>query len=159
ESGFLTTPIGITNTHAVGVVRDALVAYAVEHQQMVGRFLLPVVAETCDARLNDIDAFHVTQQHAFEALDAVQGGSVEEGCVGGGTGMICHGFKAGIGTSSRLVECPSGCYTVGALVQTNHGSTIDLRVDGIPVGRELARERDKPRTDGSIIIIVATDAP
>jgi D-aminopeptidase len=158
ESGFLVSPIGITNTHAVGVVRDALVAWAVEHG-MCDRFVLPVVAETCDARLNDIDAFHVTQAHAYEALAAAKSGPVAEGSVGGGTGMICHGFKGGIGTSSRVVECPSGRYAVGALVQANHGSALDLRVDGVPVGRELARQREKGYTDGSIIIIIATDAP
>ena len=138
ESGFLTTPIGITNTHAVGVVRDAMVAAAAERGALRD-FLLPVVAETYDGRLNDINAFHITAAHARAALAAARGGPVAEGSVGGGTGMICHGFKAGIGTASRLVDSESGRYTVGALVQANYGGPEALRVDGVPVGRELAR--------------------
>jgi D-aminopeptidase len=158
ESGMLVSPIGITNTHAVGVVRDALVACAVEKGVIHG-FVLPVVAETCDAWLNDIDAFHVTAAHAREALDAACGGPVAEGSVGGGTGMICHGFKAGIGTASRVVESLSASYTVGVLVQANYGSSSQLRVDGVPVGRELARQRERRGTEGSIIVVIATDAP
>src|SRR5205823_14413099 len=122
ESGLLTTPIGLTNTHAVGVVRDALVAAAAERGTL-RNFALPVVAETCDGRLNDINAFHVTAAHAHEALAAARGGPVEEGSVGGGTGMICHGFKAGIGSASRVVDSESGRYTVGVLVQANYGRT------------------------------------
>jgi D-aminopeptidase len=158
DSGFLVSPIGITNTHAVGVVRDALVSYAVETGNC-DRFVLPVVAETCDASLNDIDAFHVTKEHAYEALANARSGPVAEGSVGGGTGMICHGFKGGIGTASRIVECLSGRFTVGALVQANHGGSEALRVDGVPVGQELKRQREMAHKDGSIIMVVATDAP
>lgn len=172
ESGLLTTPIGLTNTHSVGVVRDALVAYAAEHGYL-HHFLLPVVAETYDGRLNDINAFAVTTQHAFEALGAARGGPVPEGSVGGGTGVICHGFKAGIGTASRIVESEGERYTVGALVQANYGAKEGLCVDGVPIGRELAREgvlrsacsdteyalRNTPEAEGSIIVILGTDAP
>lgn len=157
ESGLLTTPIGLTNTHAVGVVRDALVAAAAE-QGTLQDFLLPVVAETYDGRLNDINAFHVTAAHAREALAAARGGPVAEGSVGGGTGMICHGFKAGIGTASRVVASESGQHIVGVLVQANYGRREDLRLDGVPVGRELARPAAPP-AEGSIIVIIATDAP
>jgi D-aminopeptidase len=158
ESGTLDGPIGITNTHAVGVVRDALVAFGVEHGYVKG-FTLPVVAETYDGWLNDIDAFHVTKDHAYEALAAARGGPVAEGNTGGGTGMRCHGFKGGIGTSSRLIESPSERYVVGALVQANYGSMRHLRVDGVPVGRELEPRWEAPSPKGSIIVIVATDAP
>lgn len=158
ESGLLTSPIGITNTHAVGVVRDAMVSYAAERGHLRD-FLLPVVAETCDGRLNDINAFPITPDHAHEALAAATSGPVAEGNVGGGTGMICHGFKGGIGTASRVVVSESGTYTVGALVQANYGAAEGLRVDGVPVGRELARPAAAPPAEGSIIAIVATDAP
>jgi len=159
ESGMLETPIGITNTHAVGVVRDALVAYGVNRGD-VPRFTLPVVAETYDGWLNDINAFSVTQAHAREALDAATT-EVAEGNVGGGTGMRCHGFKGGIGTASRVVTIPSGRYTVGALVQANYGLMRLLRIDGVPVGRDLAPRwgAPDPTPAGSIIVIVATDAP
>ena len=161
ESGMLETPIGITNTHAVGVVRDALVAYGVAHGH-VPRFTLPVVAETYDGWLNDINAFSVTQAHALEALEAARDGPVAEGNVGGGTGMRCHGFKGGIGTASRIVAVPSGRYAVGALVQANYGLTRHLRIDGVPVGRELdpsGTSPGPPGAGGSIIAIIATDAP
>ena len=153
-------PIGITNTHAVGVVRDAIVAFGVE-RGYVQSFMLPVVAETYDGWLNDIDAFHVTRDHAFRALSAAREGAVAEGNVGGGTGMRCHEFKGGIGTSSRRIELPDRQYVVGALVQANYGRMADLRVDGAPVGRELAaiRESADPGDSGSIIVILATDAP
>src|SRR6516225_3470054 len=131
ESGMLDGPIGITNTHAVGVVRDAIVAYGVKHGY-VDSFMLPVVAETYDGWLNDIDAFHVTREHAFEALAAARAGTVAEGSVVGGTGMRCHGFKGGIGTSSRRIDLPDSQYTVGALVQANYGRMADLRMDGVP---------------------------
>ena len=121
ESGMLGSPIAITNTHQVGVVRDALVSYEVARDDSQ-RFYLPVVAETYDGGLNDINAFHLTQQHTLDALAAARPGPVAEGNVGGGTGMICHEFKGGIGTSSRIVECPSGRYTVGVLVQANYGT-------------------------------------
>jgi D-aminopeptidase len=165
ECGTIDAAIGITNTHAVGVVRDALVAHAVREGQ-AGGWLLPVVAETYDGGLNDIDAFHITQEHAFAALDAAAGGPVAEGNVGGGTGMRCHGFKGGIGTASRVAQTRSGTYTLGALVQANYGARVDLRVDGVPVGREIGPDvvplpsTPKPAgRDGSIIVVLATDAP
>jgi D-aminopeptidase len=163
ESGLIDSAIGITNTHAVGVVRDGIVAHAVERGQ-IGGFLLPIVAETYDGWLSDIDAFHITHAHVFEALAVARDGPVAEGNVGGGTGMTCHGFKGGIGTSSRVVECQSGTYTVGALVQANYGVRRDLRIDGVPVGLEIGPEQvpvrqEPPGNAGSIIIVVATDAP
>jgi D-aminopeptidase len=165
ESGMIDAAIGISNTHAVGVVRDAIVAHAVERGQ-IGGFLLPIAAETYDGWLSDIDAFHVAHAHVFEALAAARGGPMAEGNVGGGTGMICHGFKGGIGTSSRLAETKLGAYTVGALVQANYGARRDLRVDGVPVGREIGldavpglREAEPPDNAGSIIVVLATDAP
>ena len=173
EAGVLHTPIGITNTNAVGVVRDALAAYPVDHPERVGLLSaaaaswdgsLPVAAETWDGWLNDIAAFHVTKQHTYEALLTASSGPVEEGNVGGGTGMICHEFKGGIGTASRIVECDAGRYTVGSLVQSNYGYRSLLRADGVPVGRELGFDRVpepwavQPK-GGSIIVVVATDAP
>jgi D-aminopeptidase len=158
ESGLLGSPIAITNTYAVGIVRDALVAYAVEHGYS-HRFHLPVVAETFDGFLNDIDAFPLTQAHAHEVLAAAASGPVEEGNVGGGTGMRCHGPKGGIGTSSRVVDSEDGRYTVGVLVQANYGRLVHLRVDGAPVGRLLAASREAPEPRGSIIVVIATDAP
>ncbi len=162
ESGLLQSPIGITNTNAVGIVRDTLVATEAEEWDSNGA--LPVVAETWDGWLNDINAFHVKQEHVRAALAAARGGTVAEGNVGGGTGMICHEFKGGIGTASRRVSCLSGEYTVGALVQANYGDRHELRVDGVPVGRELGYEQiPSPKletpTGGSIIVVVATDAP
>jgi D-aminopeptidase len=159
ESGLLTTPIGITNTFSVGVVRDALVTS--QHRANRGRWHLPVVGETYDGRLNDIEGMHVRAGHVFAALDAASDGDVAEGSVGGGTGMICHGFKGGIGTASRRAED----YTVGVLVQANHGARSRLTIDGVPVGRELDAERvplpSEPAQPGagSIIVLVATDAP
>lgn len=158
ESGLLGSPVAITNTYAVGIVRDALIAYAVGHGYS-HRFHLPVVAETFDGFLNDIDAFPITRAHVFEALAAASSGPVAEGNVGGGTGMRCHGVKGGIGTSSRLVESPDGRYTVGVLVQANYGRLAHLRVDGAPVGRVLARSREEPEPRGSIIVVIGTDAP
>jgi len=176
ESGLLHTPIGITNTNAVGMVRDAIAAYPLEMASRAGSTetagsaaaswdgSLPIAAETWDGWLNDIFAFHVTKQHVFEALAAAKSGPVEEGCVGGGTGMICHEFKGGIGTSSRLVHYAHARYTVGALVQTNYGERFTLRVDGVPFGRELGYDIvphpwTEPPRSSSIIIIIATDAP
>jgi D-aminopeptidase len=163
ETGMLDGPIGITNTSDVGQVRDAIVADAVERRGTEG-WLLPVAAETWDGFLSDINAFHVSRADVFAALDAAGSGRVAEGNVGGGTGMICHGFKGGIGTASRLAPSRNGSYTVGALVQANYGSRRDLRVDGVPVGREIGPDHtplpaDPPSVDGSIIVIVATDAP
>jgi D-aminopeptidase len=161
ESGLLTTPIAITNTHSVGVVRDALVADDARQADGV-YWSMPVVGETYDGILNDINGQHVTAAHVDAALAAATGGFVPEGSVGGGTGMICHGFKGGIGTSSRRV----GPYVVAALVQANHGVREDLRVDGFPVGRLLGPDvvpvpglAPMPAGSGSIIIVIATDAP
>jgi len=169
ESGFLDGPIMITNTHSVGVVRDAVIAWQVK----TGRkpktntygesfWSLPVVAETYDGRLNDVNGFHVKPQHVFEALEGAQSGRAPEGSVGGGTGMVCYGFKGGIGTASRVV----GSYTVAALVQCNCGARQQLLVTGAPVGREIPESTPRagdPALDradlGSIIIVVATDAP
>jgi L-aminopeptidase/D-esterase-like protein len=190
ESGVLETPILITNTGSVGVVRDAGVAWIVR-KGYVGQFWYPVTAETADWPLNDIKGQHVTAQDTWDALDSASGGPLMEGNVGGGTGMVCNGFKGGTGTSSRKLETSAGGYTVGVLVQCNYGSSNQLRVAGIPVAREMklqkpcvARKLDPPiknydgtpapvcepnvattadgiRTEetGSIIVIVATDAP
>ncbi|MEM7112214.1 MAG: P1 family peptidase [Chloroflexota bacterium] len=163
ESGMLGSAIGITNTHQVGVVRDALVAYSVE-KGYTDAFILPVVAETYDGWLNDANAFHVTKEHAYEALQSAKSGSVAEGCVGGGTGMNCHEFKAGIGTSSRVVKMANGRFTIGALVQANYGARRHLRVNGVPVGKMISHEVvpvpwPKPRSTSSIIVIIGTDAP
>ena len=164
ESGLLCYPIALTNTHQVGAVHEAIVAYG----QEMGLTLmssLAVVAETYDGWLNDIDAFHVRKEHLYQAIESARTGAVAEGNVGGGTGMICHDFKGGIGSASRLVACSSGEYTVGVLVQANHGDRKDFRVDGVPVGREIGYERipnpfeENQAPSSSIIIIVATDAP
>jgi D-aminopeptidase len=167
EAGALETPVAITNTHSVGVVRDALVAAEFE-ERAEEYWVLPVVAETYDGTLNDINGQHVTAEHLREALADASTGPVEEGSVGGGTGMICHEFKGGIGTASRLLPEEDGGWTVGALVQTNYGRRYMLRVDGAPVGRVLSTERvpspheeesTSPAGTGSIIVILATDAP
>ena len=185
HSGLLEGPILITNTHSVGVVRDAVIAWQLDRNPSF-LWALPVVAETYDGSLNDINGFHVTAEHAFAALDGARSGPVEQGAVGGGTGMRCHGFKGGIGSSSRRV----GDYTIGILVQCNQGSRSDLRVAGVPVGEmlpepsacyadrsippELRRSGVRwcdegedaagkmepiPEGAGSIIIVLATDAP
>ncbi len=180
ESGFLEGPVAITNTHSVGVVRDAIIAWQIAHDKLPPGGALPVVAETYDGGLNDIDGQHVKPAHVFAALDGAHSGAVQEGNVGGGTGMTCHGFKGGLGTASRKV----GTYTVGVLVQCNCCTRHDLSIAGVPVGLELTgmmpcfsdpashpngrhcdakdtipegKERDEGA--GSIIIIVATDAP
>jgi D-aminopeptidase len=164
ESGILTTPIGITNTQDVGTVRDAISSYLYEADP-AARFFLPVAAETYDGWLSDIRACHVSRSHVLEALRSARGGPVAEGNVGGGTGMICHEFKGGIGTASRVVAPPGGRYTVAALVQANYGQRRLLRVDGIPVGRAIDHARvpsawGAPRHEGgSIIVVLATDAP
>ena len=133
ETGYLSSAIGITNTQRVGLLRDALSEYSYLHPR-VGPFWLPVATETYDGWLNDMSGGGVTREDVFAALDAAKGGAVDEGCVGGGTGMICHEFKGGIGTSSRIVELPFGKYTLGVLVQANHGDRHLLRVNGVPVG-------------------------
>jgi D-aminopeptidase len=157
ESGELSTPIAITNTHSVGAVHEALIA-AAQRREDAPDWSLPVVAETWDGFLNDIDGFHVREQQVFEALERASAGPVDEGNVGGGTGMVCHGFKGGIGTASRVTE---ESFTVGVLVQANHGRRSRLTIDGVPVGRELGTDRipgpTKPK--GSIIVVAATDAP
>jgi D-aminopeptidase len=162
ESGLLQTCIGLTNTHSVGVVRDALIAAAAADLTPGDvRWYLPVVGETYDGDLNDINGMHVRPEHVAAALAAAAGGPVAEGGVGSGTGMICHGFKGGIGTASRVVDGR----TVGVLVQANHGARDRLSVNGVPVGRAIgADEVPDPRAGpqdarGSIIVIVATDAP
>jgi L-aminopeptidase/D-esterase-like protein len=168
ESGFLEGPVMITNTHSVGIVRDAVVQWRVEHGKPDPTgywWSLPVVAETWDGYLNDINGFHVKAEHAFQAIQSAHSGGVEEGAVGGGTGMICNGFKGGIGTSSRKLDAKDGGYTVGVLVQCNYGSRQNLRIAGIPVGREISSEDpyayqpSEISERGSIIVVVATDAP
>ena len=159
ESGFLEGPIAISNTHSVGLVRDTIIGWQAERGFLFQPWSLPVVAETFDGFLNDINGFHVKREHVVEALDKASGGPVEEGAVGGGTGMICYGFKGGIGTASRVVE---GGLTVAALVQANFGGRPELTIAGVPVGVELASiptPRDEEQALGSIIIVVATDAP
>jgi D-aminopeptidase len=185
ESGLLGGVIGITNTHSVGVVRDALVAHAARSRAPESVFWsLPVVGETYDGALNDMNGFHVTPAHVDAAIEAAAGGPVAEGSVGGGTGMICHEFKGGIGTASRVVPAADGGWVVGALVQANYGSRSLLRIDGVPVGQEIPttevpsawdeqeRLERASATDaapgmssrtgpggGSIIVVLATDAP
>jgi L-aminopeptidase/D-esterase-like protein len=181
ESGFLEGPIGITNTHSVGIVRDAILQWQSKRPGLQP-WGLPVVAETYDGGLNDINGFHVTADHTIAALDGAAAGQVQEGNVGGGTGMVCHGFKGGIGTASRVLPQDAGGYTVGVLVQCNYGRRSELRVGGLPVGEEIpdltpcisidnpSSASTRPRCtdtgkppedagDGSIIIVVATDAP
>jgi D-aminopeptidase len=164
ESGFLDGPVMITNTHSVGVVRDAVIAWKVRRRQPDQEgywWSLPVVAETWDGYLNDVNGFHVKPEHAFHALDAAHGGPVEEGNVGGGTGMICNEFKGGIGTASRVLDSKYGGYTVGVLLQCNYGQRDQLRIAGVPVGREIPEHSVWKYQDdvGSIIVLVATDAP
>ncbi len=183
ESGMLEGPIAITNTHSVGVVRDAILQWRIGQPQLQP-WGLPVVAETYDGRLNDLNGFHVKPPHVFAALDSASVGPVAEGNVGGGTGMVCHGFKGGIGTASRRLSAEAGGFTVGVLVQCNYGARRELRIAGVPVGAEIPdllpciASADStllpavPRcddaavgrpggdaADGSIIIVVATDAP
>jgi len=162
DSGFLDGPVMITNTHSVGVVRDAVIAWRVKNAAPDDDgywWSLPVVAETWDGELNDINGFHVKPEHVFHALDSAKGGPVEEGSVGGGTGMICNEFKGGIGTSSRVLDSKYGSYTVGVLVQCNYGSRSQLRIAGVPVGREIGEHTVRDDDIGSIIVVVATDAP
>lgn len=166
ESGGLGSPILITNTHSVGVVRDAVIEWYAKRMKpggYDGDVSLPVVAETWDGFLNDINGFHVTKQDAFDAMEAAKSGPVQEGNVGGGTGMICHAFKGGTGTSSRVVTMGSSSYTVGALVQANYGRRSLLQIAGVPVGKEIAdllpQEGKPDKDEGSIIVVIATDAP
>jgi D-aminopeptidase len=184
ESGLLEGPIAITNTHSVGVVRDAIIKWEVGLKNALQPWWLPVVAETYDGALNDINGFHVRPEHVIAALDGATGGVPKEGAVGGGTGMVCHGFKGGIGTASRKLPDAQGGYTVGVLVQCNYGVRRDLRIAGVPVGEEIqdlagciansdplppnsprprcdqpSRAADYAEEQGSIIVVVATDAP
>jgi len=165
EGGFLEGPVFITNTHSVGTVRDASIEWGLKHGAQLQPWSLPVVAETWDGVLNDINGFHVKPEHVFAALDGAKGGPVAEGNVGGGTGMICYQFKCGTGTASRTIDTPAGRYTVGVLVQANHGVRSQLRVAGVPVGAELPLTPprrgggDDDHELGSIIIVIATDAP
>lgn len=170
EGGFLDGPVAITNTHSVGVVRDAIIKWQhdnhLEPKDTIddGYFLdLPVVAETADVPLNDINGFHVKPEDVFAALNSAHGGAIQEGNVGGGTGMICHEWKGGTGTASRRLTAAEGGYTVGVLVQANHGRADRLTIGGIPIGEELTptyrREKMRAPGSGSIIVIVATDAP
>ena len=162
ESGLLTTPIGLTNTFSVGVVRDAIAGASIEEGE--ARWALPVVGETYDGFLNDAAGMHVRREHVQEALAAAAPGPVREGNVGGGTGMICHGFKGGIGTASRVLDEPAP-YTVGVLVQANYGRRGRFRVDGVRVGEAvgdripLPGRGDGATVGGSIIVVVAADAP
>jgi len=166
ESGGLGSPVLITNTHSVGIVRDAVIEWymkKVKGSEYSGDISLPVVAETWDGFLNDINGFHVKKEHVFEAMESATGGPIREGNVGGGTGMIAHQFKGGTGTSSRKLVATDGGYTVGVLVQANYGKRSLLSIAGVPVGKEIADllpYQAKVDTDqGSIIVVVATDAP
>ncbi len=170
ESGFLEGPVMITNTHSVGAVHEATIAWRVSQDgpDATGYWWsLPVVAETWDGYLNDINGFHVKKEHVYSALENAKGGPVAEGNVGGGTGMICYEFKGGIGTASRLLKKSQGGYTVGVLIQANFGRREELLVAGVPVGREIMENLTKyrpnndtlPPDDGSAIVVIATDAP
>jgi D-aminopeptidase len=173
ESGFLEGPVALTNTHSVGMVRDSVIAWGVKHGTLHQDWALPVVAETWDGWLNDINGFHVKQEDVFAALDGAKSGPVAEGNTGGGTGMVCYGFKGGTGTASRVLAKGDGGYTVGVLVQCNCGRRSQLTIAGAPVGKEIpqgipyaevapsvAPPGSEARGDvGSIIIVVATDAP
>lgn len=177
ESGFLEGPVAITNTHSVGTVRDAMIAWGLKHGALKQPWSLPVVAETWDGFLNDINGFHVKPDDVFAALDSAKAGPVSEGNTGGGTGMICYGFKGGTGTASRVIAQADGGYTVGVIVQCNCGRRPQLTIAGVPVGKEIpgsepyasAAPSSLPRDllpgsesqgdVGSIIIVVATDAP
>ncbi len=162
EAGYFVGPIGITNTHSVGAVHQAIIRWMVGNQSREGgayTWLLPVVAETCDAYLNDMNAFHVTEAHVLEAIETATRGAPAEGNVGGGTGMICFEFKGGTGTSSRRIELCGETYTVGCLVQANFGLRPLFKVLGVPVGEHLTAGRLWDGEQGSIIAVVATDAP
>ncbi len=167
ESGFLEGPVAITNTHSVGLVRDSIIAWFVKNGRITLQpWSLPVVAETWDGYLNDINGFHVQQSDVFSALNGARGGPVPEGNVGGGTGMVCYGFKGGDGTASRVISADAGGYTIGVLVQCNCGRRPQLTIAGVPVGKLIPAAAGKAMVEpevrgdvGSIIIVVATDAP
>lgn len=173
EGGFLEGPIGLTNTHSVGIVRDTIIKWQVKHNIRYQPWSLPVVAETADAWLNDMDSFFVKEEHVYEALDTATSGAIDEGNVGGGTGMMCYEFKGGTGTSSRKLSEKHGDWTVGVIAQTNFGRRHQLTVAGVPAGIHMTGNApltngenpylnsDNPykQDDGSLIVIVATDAP
>jgi D-aminopeptidase len=158
ESGWIESPILLTNTLSVGAVHDGVVRYMIKRYPQ-HHIILPIVAECYDGGLNDISGLHVTAEHAIEAIENATEGPVAEGCVGAGTGMRCYSFKAGIGTASRVLPEKNGGYTVGVLVNSNGGRRHQLRIDGVPVGKELTDLSSEPGRDGSFIIVVATDAP
>jgi L-aminopeptidase/D-esterase-like protein len=170
ESGFLEGPVMLTNTHSVGVVRDAVVAWQARTGRLYQEFSNPIVAETYDGQLNDINGFHVKSEHAIAALEAARSGPIAEGNVGGGTGMVCFQFKGGTGTASRRCRADQQDFTVGVLVQANFGLRRNLVVAGVPVGKAIPMDAPSPRApspsgaaergeQGSIIVVVATDAP
>lgn len=173
ESGFLEGPVAITNTHSVGTARDSMIAWGLKHGALAQPWALPVVAETWDGFLNDLNGFHAKSDDVFAALDSAKSGPVAEGNTGGGTGMVCYGFKGGTGTASRALPASQGGYTVGVLVQCNCGRRPQLTIAGVPVGKEipgnesyaeLTNPTGLPGSEmkgdvGSIIIVVATDAP
>ena len=158
QAGWVESPILLTNTLSVGAVHDGVVRYIV-NRYPDNNIVLPIVAECYDGGLNDISGLHVTADHAIEAIENAAGGPVAEGCVGGGTGMRCYGFKAGIGTSSRVLPEDRGGWTVGVLVNSNGGRRYQLRIDGVPVGSEISEPPPSRTREGSFIIVVATDAP
>ena len=159
EAGRVESPITITNTHSCGLARDATLRWMVARGSISDAWGLPVAAETYDGELNDINGFHVRESHVFEALDSAAGGAIEEGSIGGGTGMICYGFKGGSGTASRVVEAGGARFALGAFVQANFGRAEQLTIAGVPVGRRLVEAASKGRDLGSIIGVIATDAP
>lgn len=158
QAGWIESPILLTNTLSVGAVNDGVVRYIVKRYPD-DNIVLPIVAECYDGGLNDISGLHVTAEDAIEAIENATSGPVAEGCVGGGTGMRCYGFKAGIGTSSRVLPEERGGWTVGVLVNSNGGRRSQLRIDGVPVGKAITGSPPKLGRDGSFIIIIATDAP
>ena len=158
EAGWIESPIMLTNTLSVGAVHDGVVRYMIKRYPD-NHVILPIVAECYDGGLNDISGLHVTAEHTIAAIEAAGAGPVAEGCVGAGTGMRTYGFKAGIGTASRLLPADRGGYTVGVLVNANGGRRAQLRIDGVPVGREITELTPERTRDGSFIIVVATDAP
>ena len=166
EVGFLEGPIGITNTHSIGMVRDTIIDWQAKQDAIFQKWSCPVVGETADGWLNDMNGFHVKAEHVWNALESASGGSIAEGNVGGGTGMICYEFKGGTGTSSRKLPDKLGGWMIAALVQANFGRRFQLTISGAPVGRHLTS--DAPFTngenpfrqeDGSLIVVIATDAP
>jgi len=166
EGGFLEGPIGITNTHSVGIVRDTIIAWQAKNNAIYQRWSCPVVAETADGWLNDMNAFYVKEEHVFQALDSAKSGFIEEGIVGGGTGMLCYEFKGGTGTSSRKLSEKLGSWTIGVLAQTNFGRRYQLTIAGVPIGEHIidgapmtSGENPFKQDDGSLIVIIGTDAP